>query len=158
MYISLTSQLTNRTRSQSFLNTTFRHVARNRDWAAVTASLSILAHVAQSCCMQAARMPKSRSSHACGVHGVNRERHGRTQRGFEGGSPNAAGGLGGAVSPPAGSGAEPRKILKFFQRLRAPVSLSFLSLYCYSQLHAIFFTHSHRHHFQLNEVVPNHTL
>ena len=50
-------------------------VARNRDWAAVTASLSILAHVAQSCCMQAARMPKSRSStHACGVHGVNRER------------------------------------------------------------------------------------
>ena len=37
-------------------------VARNRDWAAVTASLSILAHVAQSCCMQAARMPKSRSS------------------------------------------------------------------------------------------------
>ena len=38
--------------------------------------------------------------------------HGRTQRGFEGGSPNPAGGLGGAVSPPAGSGAEPRKILK----------------------------------------------
>ena len=38
------------------------YVARNRDWAAVTASLSILAHVAQSCCMQAARMPKSRSS------------------------------------------------------------------------------------------------
>ena len=37
-------------------------VARNRDWAAVTASLSILAHVAQSCCTQAARMPKSRSS------------------------------------------------------------------------------------------------
>ena len=35
---------------------------------------------------------------------------GRTQRGFEGGSPNPAGGLGGAVSPPAGSGAEPRKI------------------------------------------------
>ena len=38
--------------------------------------------------------------------------HERTQRGFEGGSPNPAGGLGGAVSPPAGSGAEPRKILK----------------------------------------------
>ena len=38
--------------------------------------------------------------------------HGRTQRGFEGGSPNPAGGLGGGVSPPAGSGAEPRKILK----------------------------------------------
>ena len=37
---------------------------------------------------------------------------GRTQRGFEGGSPNPAGGPGGAVSPPAGSGAEPRKILK----------------------------------------------
>ena len=39
-------------------------VARNRDWAAVTASLCILAHVAQSCCMQAAaaRMLKSRSS------------------------------------------------------------------------------------------------
>ena len=31
---------------------------------------------------------------------------------FWGGSPNPAGGLGGAVSPPAGSGAEPRKILK----------------------------------------------
>ena len=38
--------------------------------------------------------------------------HGRTQRGFEGGSRNPAGGLGGAVSPPAGSGAEPRKIWK----------------------------------------------
>ena len=38
--------------------------------------------------------------------------HGRTQRGFEGGSPNPAGGLGGAVSPPAGSGAEPWKILQ----------------------------------------------
>ena len=37
-------------------------VARNRDWAAVTASLCILAHVAQSCCTQAARMLKSRSS------------------------------------------------------------------------------------------------
>ena len=37
-------------------------VARNRDWAAVTASLCILAHVAQSCGMQAARTPKSRSS------------------------------------------------------------------------------------------------
>ena len=39
-----------------------RRVARNRDWAAVTASLSILAHVAQWCCTQSARMPKSRSS------------------------------------------------------------------------------------------------
>ena len=38
--------------------------------------------------------------------------HGRTQSGFEGGSPNPAGGLGGAVSSPAGFGAEPRKILK----------------------------------------------
>ena len=38
------------------------NVARNRDWAAVTASLCILAHVAQSCCTQAARMLKSRSS------------------------------------------------------------------------------------------------
>ena len=37
-------------------------VARNRDLAAVTASLCILAHVAQSCCTQAARMLKSRSS------------------------------------------------------------------------------------------------
>ena len=37
-------------------------VARNRDWAAVIASLCILAHVAQSCCTQAARMLKSRSS------------------------------------------------------------------------------------------------
>ena len=31
-------------------------VARNRDWVAVTASLCILAHVAQSCCTQAARI------------------------------------------------------------------------------------------------------
>ena len=47
-------------------------VARNRDWAAVTASLSILAHVAQSCCMQAARMPKSRSSTRLTVyHGLH---------------------------------------------------------------------------------------
>ena len=41
-----------------------------------------------------------------------RVRQGRTQRGFEGSSPNPAGGLRGAVSPPVGSGAEPRKILK----------------------------------------------
>ena len=40
------------------------------------------------------------------------EVQGCMQRGFAGGSPNPAGGLGGAVSPPAGSGAEPRKILK----------------------------------------------
>ena len=37
---------------------------------------------------------------------------GRTQRGLEGGSTNPAGGLGGAVNLPAGSGAERRKILK----------------------------------------------
>ena len=36
---------------------------------------------------------------------------GRTQRGFEGGSPNPAG-VWGRCEPPAGSGAEPRKILK----------------------------------------------
>ena len=40
----------------------FEGVAGNRDWAAVTASLCILAHVAQSCCTQAARMLESRSS------------------------------------------------------------------------------------------------
>ena len=45
-----------------------------------------------------------------------------------------------------------------FQRLRTPVSLSFLSQCCYTKIHAIFFIHSHPHHFQLNEVVPNHTL
>ena len=59
---------------------------------------------------------------------------------FEGGSPNPAGGLGGAV------------------RLRTPVSLSFLSQRCYTKIDAIFFIHSDPHHFQLNEVVPNHTL
>ena len=33
---------------------------------------------------------------------------------------------------------------------------SFLSLCCYTKIHAIFFIHSHDHphHFQLNEVVP----
>ena len=45
-----------------------------------------------------------------------------------------------------------------FQRLRAPVSLSFLSQCCYTKIHAFFFIHSHLHHFQLNEVVPDHTL
>ena len=34
---------------------------------------------------------------------------GRTQSPLWGGSPNPAGGLGGTVSPPAGSGAEPQK-------------------------------------------------
>ena len=45
-----------------FGQVSWSHVARNCDWAAVTASLCILAHVAQSCCTQAARMLKSRSS------------------------------------------------------------------------------------------------
>ena len=45
-----------------------------------------------------------------------------------------------------------------FQRLRTPVSLSFLSQCCYTKIHAVIFIHSHPHHFQLNEVEPNHTL
>ena len=79
---------------------------------------------------------------------------------FEGGSPNPAGGLGGAVSPPAGvrGGAPEDFEIDAFQRLRTPVFLSFLSQCCYTKNHAIFFIHSHPHHFQLSEVVPNHTL
>ena len=80
------------------------------------------------------------------------------QRGFEGGgSPNPAGGR---CEPPSGvrGGAPEDFKINAFQRLRTPVSLSFLSQCCYTKIHAIFFIHSHPHHFQLNQVVPNHML
>ena len=57
---------------------------------------------------------------------------------FLGGSPNSAGGLGDAVSPPNGvrdGGPEDFEI-NAFQRLRTPVSLSFLSQCCYTKIHA----------------------
>ena len=69
-------------------------------------------------------------------------------------------GSGGRCEPPSEvQGRAPEDFEnKAFQRLRTPVSLSFLSQCCYTKIHAIFFIHSHPHHFQLNEVVPNHTL
>ena len=85
---------------------------------------------------------------------------GRTQRGFEGrgGQQIQLGfGGGGAVSPPVGSGAQDFEI-NAFQGLRTPVSLNFFSKCCYTKLHAIFFILGHPHHFQVKEVVPNHTL
>ena len=73
---------------------------------------------------------------------------GRLQRDFGRGSQNPAGDLGGAVSPQRGDFE-----INAFQRLITPVYLTFESHCCYTKSHAIFFTHSHRHHFQLNEVV-----
>ena len=69
-------------------------------------------------------------------------------------------GVWGCCEPPSGvwGGAPEDFEIDTFQRLRTPVSLSFLSQCCYTKIHAIFFIHSHPHHFQLNEVVPNHTL
>ena len=69
-------------------------------------------------------------------------------------------GSGGRCEPHSGvrGGAPEDFEINAFQRLRTPVSLSFLSQCCYTKIHAIFFIHSHPHHFQLNEVVPNHTL
>ena len=69
-------------------------------------------------------------------------------------------GSGGCCEPPSGvrGGAPEDFEINAFQRLRTPVSLSFLSQCCYTKIHAFFFIHSHPHHFQLNEVVPNHTL
>ena len=63
---------------------------------------------------------------------------------------------GGRCEPPSGvRGRAPEDFeINAFQRLRTPVSLSFLSQCCYTKIHAIFFIHSHPHHFQLNEVVP----
>ena len=83
------------------------------------------------------------------ARGIRRE----VLRGFTKSSWGSGGG--GRCEPPAGSGAVK---INAFQRLRTPVSLSFLSQCCYTKIHAIFFIHSHSHHFQLNEVVPNHTL
>ena len=69
-------------------------------------------------------------------------------------------GVWGRCEPPSGvrGGAPEDFKINAFQRLITPVSLSFLSQCCYTKIHAIFFIHSHSHHFQLNEVVPNHTL
>ena len=71
-------------------------------------------------------------------------------------------GVWGALWAPSGvrGGAPEDFEINAFQRLRTPVSLSFLSRCCYTKIHAFFFIHtsSHPHHFQLNEVVPNHTL
>ena len=69
-------------------------------------------------------------------------------------------GGGGRCEPPSRvrGGAPEDFEINAFQRLRTPVSLSFLSQCCHTKIHAIFFIHSHPHHFQLNEVVPNHTL
>ena len=79
---------------------------------------------------------------------------------FWGGFTKSSWGSGGRCEPPSGvrGGAPEDFEINAFQRLRTPVSLSFLSQCCYTKVHAIFFIHSHPHHFQLNEVVPNHTL
>ena len=79
---------------------------------------------------------------------------------FWGGFTKSSWGSGGRCEPPSGvrGGAPEDFEINAFQRLRTPVSLSFLSQCCYTKIHAIFFIHSHPHHFQLNEVVPNHTL
>ena len=70
------------------------------------------------------------------------------------------GGGGGHCEPPSGvwSGAAEDFEIHAFQRLRTPVSLIFKPQCCYGKIHAIFFAHSHPHHFQLNDVVPDHTL
>ena len=79
---------------------------------------------------------------------------------FWGGFTKCSWGSGGRCEPPSGvRGGGPEDFeIDAFQRLRTPVFLSFLSQCCYTNIHAIFFIHSHPHHFQLNEVVPNHTL
>ena len=84
---------------------------------------------------------------------------GRTQRGFEGVHQIQLG-VWGRCEPPSGvrGGAPEDFEINAFQRLGTPVSLSFLSQCSYTKIHAIFFIHSHPDHFQLNEVVPNHTL
>ena len=91
-------------------------------------------------------------SHLNQARGVCRE----VLRGFT----KSSWGSGGRCEPPSGvrGGAPEDFEINAFQRLRTPVSLSFLSQRCYTKIHAIFFIHSHPHHFQLNEVVPNHTL
>ena len=66
LLMSIASLLTTKVclRPKAYLQNVM-NVARNRDWTAVTASLSILAHVAQSCCtvmLHAAGILKSRSS------------------------------------------------------------------------------------------------
>ena len=69
-------------------------------------------------------------------------------------------GVSGALWAPSGvRGGVPEDFeINAFQRLRTPVSLSFLSQCCCTKIHAIFFIHSHPHHFQRNEVVDNDTL
>ena len=84
-----------------------------------------------------------RSENQLGAGGIDeKSAHGRTQRGFEGGSPNPAGGLGGGggrCEPPTGvQGGAPEDFeINAFKRLRTPVSLSFLSQCCYTKIHAI---------------------
>ena len=108
-------------------------------------------------------MVRVRSKYFC-VHMLHKYNHGTVGRGVRrevlkgGGGGSPAGSLGGAVSPPAGSGAPEDFEINTFQRLRTPVSLSFLFHRVMQKLHAVFFIHSHPHHFQLNEVVPNHKL
>ena len=79
---------------------------------------------------------------------------------FWGGFTKSSWGSGGRCESPSGvrGGAPEDFEINAFQRLRTPVSLSFLSQCCYTKIHAIFFIHSHPHHFHLNEVVPNDTL
>ena len=64
--------------------------------------------------------------------------------------------LGGVDKIKLGSG----KIFKIhaFQRLRTPVALTFKSHCCCTKIHATFFMHSYPRRFELNEVVPDHTL
>ena len=79
---------------------------------------------------------------------------------FWGGFTKSSWGSGGRCEPPSGVRGRAPEVFEInaFQKLRTPVSLSFLSQRCYTKIDAIFFIHSHPHHFQLNEVVPNHTL
>ena len=77
---------------------------------------------------------------------------GHMQRDFGRGSQNHAGGLGNAMNPSAGSGAEPRNISKFmlfrgFEHLFP--AWTFESHCCYSTIYVFFFTHKHQHRFQL---------
>ena len=86
-----------------------------------------------------------------GVQSCTRKWQGCTQRGFEGVHQIQLG-VWGRCEPPSGvrGGAPEDFEINAFQRLRTPVSLSFLSQCCYTKIHAIFFIHSHPHHFQLN--------
>ena len=79
---------------------------------------------------------------------------------FWGGFTKSSWGSGGRCEPPSGvrGGAPEDFEINAFQRLRTPVSLEFLIPVLLSKSPCYFFIHNHPHHFQLNEVVPNHTL